>query len=74
EKRNIINLIKNHSENPKKVDEVITFVKSSGGIDYTTEVMKRYVDEAKEILFTFPDSIFRQSLHDLIQFTIERTK
>lgn len=74
EKRNIINLIKNHSENPKKVEEVITFVKHSGGIQYTTEVMKRYVDEAKEILFTFPDSTFRQSLHDLIQFTIERTK
>lgn len=74
EKRNIINLVKNHSENPKKVEEVISFVKSSGGIKYTTEVMKRYVDEAKEILFTFPDSIFRQSLHDLIQFTIERTK
>lgn len=74
EKRKIINLIKNHSENPKKVEEVINFVKSSGGIQYTTEVMKRYVDEAKEILFTFQDSIFRQSLHDLIQFTIERTK
>ncbi|RYU95854.1 polyprenyl synthetase family protein [Emticicia agri] len=74
EKRNIINLVKNHSENPKKVEEVISFVKRSGGIQYTTEVMKRYVEEAKEILFTFPDSIFRQSLHDLIQFTIERTK
>jgi len=74
EKRNIINLIKNHSENPKKVDEVILFVKKSGGIQYTTEVMKRYVAEAKEILFTFPDSTFRKSLHDLIQFTIERTK
>jgi octaprenyl-diphosphate synthase len=74
EKRNIINLVKNHSENPKKVEEVISFVKRSGGIQYTTEVMKRYVDEAKEVLFTFPDSTFRQSLHDLIQFTIERTK
>ncbi|WP_337045066.1 polyprenyl synthetase family protein [Emticicia sp. 17c] len=74
EKRNIINLVKNHSENPKKVSEVIQFVKQSGGIQYTTEVMQRYVSEAKDILFTFPESAFRQSLHDLIQFTIERTK
>lgn len=74
EKRRIINLVKNHSENPKKVDEVIAFVKESGGIQYTTEVMKRYVAEAKDILFTFPESAYRQSLHDLIQFTIERTK
>lgn len=74
EKRNIINLIKNHSENPKKVTEVIDFVKKSGGIQYTTEVMKRYVAEANEILFTFPESTFRQSLHDLVLFSIERTK
>jgi octaprenyl-diphosphate synthase len=74
EKRNIINLIKNHSENPKKVTEVIDFVKKSGGIQYTTEVMKRFVNEANEILFTFPDSTFRQSLHDLVLFSIERTK
>lgn len=74
EKRNIINLVKNHSENPKKVTEVIDFVKKSGGIQYTTEVMKRYVAEANEILFTFPDSTYRQSLHDLVLFSIERTK
>ena len=50
EKRNIINLVKNHSENPKKVTEVIDFVKKSGGIAYTTQVMKRFVEEANEII------------------------
>lgn len=74
DKRNIINLVKNHSENPKKVTEVIDFVKKSGGIEYTTEVMKRFVQEANDILLTFPDSAFRQSLHDLVLFSIERTK
>ena len=74
DKRHIINLIKNHSENPRKVTEVIDFVKKSGGIQYTTEVMKRFVKEANDILFTFPDSAFRQSLHDLVLFSIERTK
>ncbi len=74
EKRNIINLVKNQSENPKKVAEVIDFVKNSGGIQYTTQVMKRFVAEANEILFTFPESTFRQSLYDLVLFSIERTK
>ena len=74
EKRNIINLVKNHSENPKKVTEVIDFVKKSGGIQYTNQVMKGFVEEANAILFTFPDSTFRKSLHDLVQFSIERTK
>ncbi len=74
DKRHIVNLVKNHSENPKKVAEVIDFVKQSGGIEYTTAVMKRFVDEANKILFSFPDSIYRQSLHDLVLFSIERTK
>ena len=43
EKRRIINIIKNESSNPKKVDEVITFVKQSGGIEYATEAMNGYV-------------------------------
>ncbi len=74
DKRHIIKLVKNESDNPKKVAEVIGFVKKSGGIAYTTEVMKRFVDEANEILLSFPESVYRKSLHDLIQFTIERTK
>jgi octaprenyl-diphosphate synthase len=74
EKRKIINLIKNESDNPRKVDEVITFVKNSGGIQYATEAMNRYVDEAQTLLNSFPDSRYRQSLHQLVQYTIDRSK
>ncbi len=74
EKRHIINLVKNQSHKPRKVQEVIEFVKQSGGIDYTQKVMKGFQEEANEILATFPDSIHRQALYDLVQFTIDRTK
>lgn len=74
EKRQIINKIKNDSENPQSVQFVIDFVKRSGGIQYTTEVMKRFVEEANEILLSFPESKYRNSLYDLVRFTIERTK
>ncbi|MBD2752728.1 polyprenyl synthetase family protein [Spirosoma validum] len=74
EKRRIINIIKNESENPKKVDEVIRFVKSSGGIEYATEAMNHYVAEAQTLLNSFPDSPYRKSLHQLVQYTIERSK
>ncbi len=74
EKRRIINIVKNESENPKKVNEVITFVKNSGGIEYATEVMNRYVIEAQSLLNSFPESAYRQSLHQLVQYTIERSK
>ncbi|GAB2581525.1 polyprenyl synthetase family protein [Spirosoma areae] len=74
EKRRIINIVKNESENPKKVNEVIAFVKNSGGIDYATEAMNRYVAEAQILLNSFPDSAYRQSLHQLVQYTIDRSK
>ncbi|MFY7827524.1 MAG: polyprenyl synthetase family protein [Flectobacillus sp.] len=73
-KRHVINTIKNDSENPKKVAEVIDFVKKSGGLQYATEVMQNIVREALAILDSFPESIYRTSLAGLVQFTIERAK
>lgn len=74
EKRRVINIIKNESENPKKVADVIAFVKNSGGIEYATEAMNRYVAETQTLLDSFPDSIYRRSLRQLVQYTIERSK
>lgn len=74
DKRHIINLIKNESDNPKKVAEVIDFVRKSGGIEYATAAMQRYVVEAHQILHSFPHSAYRDSLEQLVQYTIERTK
>ncbi|MDJ1505942.1 polyprenyl synthetase family protein [Xanthocytophaga agilis] len=73
-KREIIYTIKNQSHKPKKVAEVIAFVKESGGIEYATQVMQRYQTEALDILHTLPDSENRQALEQLVRYTIERTK
>ena len=73
-KRKIINLIKNESDKPSKVLEVIDFVRSSGGIDYTKKIMQNFVNQAYEILDSFPESAHKNSLKNLVQFTIERTK
>ncbi|MBC8154512.1 MAG: polyprenyl synthetase family protein [Bacteroidetes bacterium] len=74
EKRRMINIVKNESGNPKKVDEVIAFVKQSGGIEYATTAMQQYVADAQAILQTFPESHYRTSLEQLVQYTIERSK
>jgi len=74
DKNRIINIIKNDSENSKKVKEVIDFVKKSGGIEYTIEVMQTYHKEALEILHSFPDNEAQKSLEQLINYTIERKK
>jgi len=73
-KRRIINIIRNESEKPAKVAEVIEFVKNSGGIAYATTAMQRYVNEASILLAAFPESPYRTSLGQLVQYTIERTK
>jgi octaprenyl-diphosphate synthase len=72
EKRKIISIVKNESEKPKKVKEVIDFVKSSGGIGYAQQAMKRYYDQALSLLQTLPDSAYKTSLQQLVEFTIER--
>ncbi len=74
DKRRIIYIVKNQSDKSKKVAEVIDFVRKSGGIEYTTKVMKAYRDEAVAILESFPESEYRSSLKSLIDFTIERKK
>ena len=73
-KRSIINVIRNHSHKPKKVKEVIEFVKQSGGIEYSIEVMNKYHKEALTVLDSFPASDYKESLKKLIDFTINRNK
>ena len=73
-KKQIIQIIKNESENPKKVREVIDFVKSTGGLQYANKRMNDYANEAKVLLQQFPESSYRKSLEDLISYTIERNK
>ena len=74
ERREMINLVKNHSGNPEKVKNVIQFVYDRGGIDYAEKVMQRYRDEAFDLLARFPGSSSRHSMEELVRFTIERKK
>ena len=73
-KRYIINLIRTKSTQPKKVKEVIDFVRQSNGLAYAKEAMYRYRSEAFTLLETFPESPSRESLRDLVTFVTERKK
>ncbi|MCC7223161.1 MAG: polyprenyl synthetase family protein [Chitinophagales bacterium] len=74
DKRRMIYIIKQHSANPKRVEEVVNFVHQSGGIAYAQEVMNQYRQAALEQLREFPDNEGRRGLEELISFTIERKK
>lgn len=73
-RRKIINIVKNESENPKKVQEVIGYVKQHGGLEYAAQKMNTYYDEAMKMLSNFPDSPYRTSLQQLVEFSIARNK
>lgn len=68
----IINIVKNHNTNSKKVDEVIRMVKTGEGINYSIQRMHEYRDRALDLLSSFPDSNYRDSFRDLILFTVDR--
>ena len=72
EKRKIINIVKNHNQDPDKVAILIDKVKQSGGIEYARQTMEENLQKAFEILETLPDTSWRKSLQDLVQFTIDR--
>ena len=74
EKRKIINIVKNHNDDPKKVAEVISFVIEKGGIKYAEKVMHQYKDNALAQLASVEDSPSKQSLIQLVNYSIERKK
>ncbi|HEY9006467.1 polyprenyl synthetase family protein [Ohtaekwangia sp.] len=72
ERRKIVSIVRNESDKPKKVREVIDFVKKSGGIEYAEKAMNKFHQDALEILKNFPESDYKRSLIQLVQFTIDR--
>ena len=74
DKKWLINSVKNHNKDGKRVKEVITFVKKSGGLDYAVDKMKTYRDRALEILSAYPDSEYKTSLELMVNYVIDRKK
>ncbi len=73
EKRKIINTVKNHSQNPARVAALMEMVQQKGGIDYAISRMNAYKSEAIELLQALPDTPSRQSLEQLIHFSVDRS-
>lgn len=73
-KREMINIVKNHNTNRKKVEKLFAFVKEQGGIDYAENKMLEYAEKAKSILFKMPENAARASLIQMVDYTITRKK
>lgn len=71
-RRKIIYIVKNQNTNKEKVNEVINYVKQSGGIEYATQKMKEYQADAINMLDKYPSSPAKEAMIELVNYVIER--
>ena len=74
DKKWLINSIKNHNRDKKRVKQVITFVKDKGGLDFAINKMNAFKDEALTILSFYPESEFKSALVLMVNYVIDRKK
>jgi octaprenyl-diphosphate synthase len=71
-KKEIIHIVKNNNNDKTKVKFVIDHVVDYGGIEYATQKMIEYRDQALQILYSFPVSPTRDALEELVRYTTDR--
>jgi octaprenyl-diphosphate synthase len=72
EKRWVINSIKNHNKDKKRVKEVIAFVKEKNGLGYAEQKMIQFQQEALQLLADYPSSPYKDALTLMVNYVIER--
>jgi len=73
-KKWLINSIKNHNKDKKRVKEVIAFVKEKGGLDYAVQKMLAYKNEALGLLKVYPKSDYKDALELMVNYVVDRKK
>ncbi len=74
EKKWLINSIKNHNKDKKRVKKVIAFVKENGGLDYAVKKMLDYKEKALTLLKAYPDSEYKSALILMVNYVVDRKK
>jgi octaprenyl-diphosphate synthase len=74
EKSWLINSIKNHNKDKKRVKEVITFVKDNQGLAYAENKMIEFQQQALQLLNDYPESDYKAALILMVNYVIERKK
>ena len=57
----------------ESIERLTTLAHEGGGMDYAWQRLYHYIDEAKTLLLSFPESVYRSSLIDLADYIAERT-
>jgi octaprenyl-diphosphate synthase len=74
ERRRIMSILKQKRKSGREVNTIISFVEENGGLSYAETMMEKYHDKAMAILDTFPESGYRDSMREFIDYTTLRNK
>ncbi|MBS7785819.1 polyprenyl synthetase family protein [Flavobacterium sp. CYK-55] len=72
EKSWLINSIKNHNKDKKRIKEVIALVKNKNGLAYAEQKMLDFQLQALALLEKYPDSDYKKALILMVNYVIER--
>ena len=73
DKKWLINTVKNHNKDKKRVRQAIKKIKEIGGLKFANEKMEFFRSRAIELLKTFPKNTYRDSLELMVNYVIERS-
>lgn len=68
----VINIVRRHNKDKRKVKELISFVQENNGLQYATQKMNEYKEKALAILEKYADSPAKNSLSEMVRYCTER--
>lgn len=74
EESRVRSMVRDIVSHPEYRDEIVSFVKCNGGLEYARSELQEYVDKAVNALSVLPDSYEKECLASLAYFTAERNK
>ena len=72
DKKWLINTVKNHNKDKKRVREAIKKIKGVGGLEFAQKKMDSFRARAIELLKTFPQNNYRDSLELMVNYVTKR--
>lgn len=72
EETRVRKMVRDIVDRPEYRDEIVTFVKTCGGLEYAVNQLNKYVEKAVEALSVLPDSKEKEMLVELAHFTARR--
>jgi octaprenyl-diphosphate synthase len=69
--RQVIRHAIEHGERDR-IDDIITIINETGAINYTSQAALKEAEQAKSDLALLPESIYKEALSSLADFSVER--